>query len=139
MYEKYSIVLAVAGFIFNEKGELLIVRKSPNEQVDADLWTVPGGKVYPQEPILVGLERELFEEVGLQVDQIEWIGEDVFQDKEHMFHAQHFKCRTEKDNATVRLENKLTEYRWIKHLEEISSLPFAENIRKRIIELYSKK
>ncbi len=139
MYEKYLLVLAVAGFIFNEKGELLVIKKSSHEQVDAGLWTVPGGKIYPQEPIILGLKRELLEEVGIHVESIEWIGEDVFQEKEYMFHAQHFKCKTKDNAAAIRLENKLTEYRWIKNLEDISSLPFAENIRKRIIELYSKK
>ncbi len=139
MYEKYLLVLAVAGFIFNEKGELLVIKKSSYEQVDAGLWTVPGGKIYPQEPILVGLKRELLEEVGVQVDSIEWIGEDVFQEKEYLFHAQHFKCKIKNNNSPVKLENKLVEYRWIKGLEDIASLPFAENIQKRIIELYSQK
>jgi len=138
MYEKYPVVLAVAGFIFNEKGELLIVKKSIREQVDAGLWTVPGGKIYPQEPILVGLRRELAEEVGIQVDSTEWVGEDVFQEKEYMFHAQHFKCKT-KTECVVTLENKLVEYRWIANLKDIEDLPFAENIKKRVVELFNKK
>lgn len=138
MYEKYSVVLAVAGFIFNSKNELLIVKKSKREQVDADLWTVPGGKIYPQEPIIVGLKRELCEEVGIEVDCIEWIGEDVFREHTYMFHAQHFRCKTGMSGPPIKLEAKLEESKWIKGLHDIEGLPFADNIKKRITELFSK-
>lgn len=137
MYEKYSSVLSVGAFIFNEKGELLIVKKSPREQIDAGVWTVPGGKIYPQEHILMGLTREVEEEVGLQISSPQWIGEDVFQDRDTMFHAEHFKCIA--THTEVKLENKLTEFKWISNLQEISSLPFAENIKKRIIEIFTQQ
>jgi 8-oxo-dGTP diphosphatase len=136
MYEKYSIVLSVGAFIFDEKGRLLIVKKSPNEHIDAGLWTIPGGKINPQEHILEGLKREIAEEVGISIESWKWIGEDVFQVKHSMFHAEHFMC-TSRDPHIV-LENKLTEYKWISSLDEITSLPFAENIKKRIIEIFTK-
>lgn len=137
MYEKYRTILAVGAFIFNKKGQLLIVKKSPKENIDAGLWTVPGGKIYPEEHILVGLKREIEEEVGLQIVSADWIGEDVFQDKDAMFHGEHFKCIT--NDETVVLEEKLMEYKWIAGLSDIISLPFAENIKKRIIEIFTQK
>ena len=137
MYEKYSTVLSVGAFIFNSKGELLIVKKSNKEQIDAGLWTIPGGKIYPQEHILVGLKREVLEEVGLEIESIKWIGEDVFQNRNSMFHAEHFMCKTK--NTSVALEKKLTEYKWISGLTDIAPLPFAENIKKRIIEIFTKE
>ena len=94
MYEKYNTILSVGAFIFNQNKELLIVKKSPKEQIDAGLWTIPGGKIYPQEHILVGLKREVLEEVGLEIESMKWIGEDVFQDRNSMFHAEHFICQT---------------------------------------------
>lgn len=135
MYEKYSTVLSVGAFIFDDSKRLLIVKKSEKEHIDAGLWTIPGGKIYPQEHILVGLQREVLEEVGLEVNTPEWIGEDVFQDRNTMFHAEHFKCRA--TYTIVKLETKLTEFRWISELAEIVSLPFAENIKKRIIEIFT--
>jgi len=136
MYEKYNTILSVGAFIFNQNKELLIVKKSPKEQIDAGLWTIPGGKIYPQEHILVGLKREVLEEVGLEIESMKWIGEDVFQDRNSMFHAEHFICQTH--NTVVCLENKLTEYKWIMGLKDIAPLPFAENIKKRIIEIFTK-
>ncbi|PIV08063.1 hypothetical protein COS52_04700 [Candidatus Roizmanbacteria bacterium CG03_land_8_20_14_0_80_39_12] len=135
MYEKYNTILSVGAFIFNQNKELLIVKKSPKEQIDAGLWTIPGGKIYPQEHILVGLKREVLEEVGLEIESMKWIGEDVFQDHNSMFHAEHFMCKT-KNNKVV-LEKKLTEYKWIAGLSDMSPLPFAENIKKRIIEIFT--
>jgi ADP-ribose pyrophosphatase YjhB (NUDIX family) len=137
MYEKYISILSVGAFIFNEKNELLVVKKSPKEQIDAGLWTIPGGKIYPQEHIIDGLRREVLEEVGLEITHPQWIGEDVFQNQEAMFHAEHFMCKTQ--NALVVLEKKLTEYKWIAGLQDIESLPFAVNIKKRIVEIYQKK
>lgn len=136
MYEKYITILSVGAFIFNQNKELLIVKKSPEEQIDAGLWTIPGGKIYPQEHILVGLKREVLEEVGLEIESIKWIGEDVFQNRNSMFHAEHFMCKTK--NTSVALEKKLTEYKWISGLTDIAPLPFAENIKKRIIEIFTK-
>ncbi|MCX6730819.1 MAG: NUDIX hydrolase, partial [Candidatus Roizmanbacteria bacterium] len=136
MYEKYISILSVGAFIFNEKKQLLVVKKSVNEQIDAGLWTIPGGKIYPQEHILVGLRREVLEEVGLEIAQPQWIGEDVFQNQNAMFHAEHFMCKTQ--SISVVLEKKLTEYKWINGLSDIESLPFAVNIKKRIIEIFTK-
>ncbi len=137
MYEKYISILSVGAFIFNEKYELLVVKKSLNEQIDAGLWTIPGGKIYPQEHILDGLRREIREEVGLEIDPPQWIGEDVFQNNEAMFHAEHFMCKAR--ITSVVLEKKLTEYRWISGLSDIEDLPFAQNIKKRIIEIFTKE
>ena len=137
MYEKYAVVLSVGAFIFDENKQLLIVKKSPLEQIDANLWTIPGGKIYPNEHVVDGLKREIREEVGLEVESPTWIGEDVFKEKEIFFHAEHFTCKTK--SSFIKLEKKLTEYRWISGVDEIKSLPFAENIKKRIEEIYQKK
>ncbi|MCX6732848.1 MAG: NUDIX domain-containing protein [Candidatus Roizmanbacteria bacterium] len=136
MYEKYISILSVGAFIFNKKKQLLVVKKSVNEQIDAGLWTIPGGKIYPQEHILVGLRREVLEEVGLEITDPQWIGEDVFQNQNAMFHAEHFMCQSE--STTIVLEKKLTEYKWISGLQDIEALPFAVNIKKRIIEIFTK-
>jgi len=137
MYEKYISILSVGAFIINDKKQLLVVKKSSKEQIDASLWTIPGGKIYPQEHIIDGLKREVLEEVGLNISSFQWIGEDVFQNQNAMFHAEHFLCKAKK--YSVVLEPKLTEYKWVSGVKDLTSLPFAENIKKRIIEIFTKK
>ena len=133
MYNKYSIVLAVAAFIKNTKGNILIVKKSLEEQIDASLWTIPVGKVKPEEPIIEALKREVNEEVGLGIVDYEWIGEYVFTSNGRYFHAQHFLCSVQ-STGKVKLEQKLLEFAWItKH--QLSSYSFPANIKKRLLQV----
>ena len=132
MYEKYPIVLAVTAFI-NKKGKILIIKKSPLEQIDPGLWTVPGGKVKPEEPIIDALTREVEEEVGLRIKNYEWIGEDVFIGSGKYFHAQHFLCEPT-IMQTIKLENKLEAFSWILK-KDIKQYTFPINIKKRLLSL----
>lgn len=133
MIDKYYVILAVGAFIIDNKGKLLIVKKSPFEKVDGGLWTVPGGKVFPNESIIAALKREIKEEVGLRIIDFRWIGEDVFQNGGYWYHGQHFRCRVKK-TAPVILEKNLLEYHWLSK-KEIGNFEFHPNIRKRILEL----
>jgi len=133
MYDQYPIVLAVAAFIKDGDGNILIVKKSAHEQIDAGLWTVPGGKVKPDEPIISALKREVEEEVGLQINTFEWIGEDVFTGSGRYFHAQHFLCEKVKIKQ-IKLEKNLVEYRWISK-KDISVYQFPDKIKKRLLSL----
>lgn len=134
MYENYPIVLATAAFIKDPSGKILIVKKSPRESIDPGLWTVPGGKVHPSEPIITSLLREVKEEVGLTIKTYKWIGEDVFVDRDRYFHAEHFECSTT-FIAPVILEKSLTEYKWISK-NEVDAYEFPINIIKRIKQIY---
>lgn len=131
MLQKYHVVLAVGAFIIKDK-KLLIVKKSPNEKVDAGLWTIPGGKIEPSEPIITGLKRETKEEVNLNINSYQWIGEDVFESNGFYFHAQHFLCST--SNHNIKLEKNLLEFHWLSR-NEIKKFQFPINIKKRILEI----
>ncbi len=134
MLNKYQIILAVGTFIIN-KNKVLIVKKSPNEFIDAGLWTIPGGKIYPQENIITGLKREVKEEVNLEIINYQWIGEDVFENNGSFYHAQHFLCKAKK--GIIKLEKKLTEYHWLSK-NEIDKFEFPINIKKRLKEIFNK-
>jgi ADP-ribose pyrophosphatase YjhB (NUDIX family) len=134
-YQKYLIVLAVAAFIMY-KNKLLIVKKSLNEKVDSGLWTVPGGKIYPKESIINGLKREVKEEVGINIESIRWIGEDIFENSDATFHAQHFLCKT--NEYDIKLEKSLIDFRWIDN-NDVNIFKFPENIKRRIVEIFSSK
>ena len=135
MLEKFYVILAVAGFIKNPNNEILIVKKAEGEKVDGGLWTVPGGKIDPQEEIIDGLKRELYEEVGLEISGYKWIGEDVFESNKYWYHGQHFLCTVDTSSAVI-LEKNLTEYKWISK-KEIESYQFHPNIKKRLLEILS--
>ena len=134
MLEKFYIVLAVGAFILKDK-KLLIVKKSPYENIDAGLWTIPGGKIEKDESIIDGLKREIKEEVNLEISNYQWLGEDVFESNGFWYHAQLFLCNVKNDN--VKLEKKLTAFHWLSK-DEIENFIFPKNIKKRIKEIFEK-
>ncbi|HEY0257422.1 MAG TPA: NUDIX hydrolase [Candidatus Methylacidiphilales bacterium] len=52
--------ISVMAWIEDGSGNVLLVRQMNRKR----LWTLPGGKVHPQEAIHLGLKRELVEEIG---------------------------------------------------------------------------
>jgi 8-oxo-dGTP diphosphatase len=66
MADQPRVVLAVAGVVWNDEGEVLLIRRSkPPRQGE---WSLPGGKVEFGETLEQALRRELREETGLEVE-----------------------------------------------------------------------
>ncbi|MEG0009522.1 8-oxo-dGTP diphosphatase MutT [Aeromonas lusitana] len=65
MEAKKRIWVAV-GVIENEKGEIFLAKRS-SESHQGDRWEFPGGKVESGEDLLTALDRELWEEIGIRV------------------------------------------------------------------------
>ncbi len=53
--------------VFNNKGELLIIKRPNIEETFAGYWTIPGGHVDLNEDHLTAAKRELEEETGIQL------------------------------------------------------------------------
>lgn len=60
---------AVGAAVFNESGELLVVKRNPDDALP-NLYEVPGGGVEPGESLEAAVARELVEETGLVMDRI---------------------------------------------------------------------
>lgn len=61
-----GIVVGVAGVIWNEAGEVLLIRRVNPPR--AGQWSLPGGKVERGETLHQALLREIREETGLEVE-----------------------------------------------------------------------
>ena len=53
--------------IVNQEGRVLLAQRSISDDWDAGLWSLPGGEVQPGEKLYEALQREVAEEVGLEV------------------------------------------------------------------------
>lgn len=67
----------VAGVIFNQQGQVLLAERPAGKHL-AGLWEFPGGKIEAFESETQALQRELKEELGLEVDVRDRLGEFPF-------------------------------------------------------------
>ena len=70
-----SSQIVVAGALIRDGAVLVARRRRPPEL--AGLWELPGGKVAAGETETLALQRELREELGVDVDVLERLGRDV--------------------------------------------------------------
>ncbi len=107
----------VSGFITNEKKEVLVVKRSEDDEFLPGYWEVPGGGTdFGEHPILA-VQREIKEETGLDVE----VGnpfyvDDYFMEKpgEKIHRVEiFFICRLKDQTQNVLLSHEHSEYRWV--------------------------
>ena len=63
----------VTAWIMNYNGDILLQRRSLTKKKNPGLWSKTGGHVEYGENVLDAIKREVFEEIGLKVDNYEFI------------------------------------------------------------------
>jgi nucleoside triphosphatase len=63
--------ICVVGLIYNDAGEYLLTKKPDNLGVYPGTWGLPGGGLEEDEKMQEGLQREMKEEVGLDLSAVE--------------------------------------------------------------------
>lgn len=122
--------------IFNQEGKLFLMKSHKWR----DKYVIPGGHVELGEKIEDALRREIKEETGLDIDDIEFICfqefifDDAFWKKKHFLFLD-YACKT--NSKEVKLNSEGQEYIWVS-LEEALKLPI-EPFTRRLIEEYMKK
>ena len=105
----------VGALIFNSKNEALMIRthKWSNK------WGIPGGKIKWSESSEVALRREILEETGLKIRDIQFVlVQDCIHSKEFYRDAHfvllNYTCRCAAKNPKVTLNEEGREFRWVK-------------------------
>ena len=104
----------VGALIFNAKNEALMIRTHKW----SGLWGIPGGKIKRGEKSETALRRELMEETGLKITDIEFVlVQDCISSKEFYRDAHfvllNYTCRCTAKNPRVTLNEESFEYRWL--------------------------
>jgi len=121
----------VGALIFNQEDKVLLLK--------SDKWrnkyVIPGGHIELGETMEDALRREVKEETGLDIYDIEFVSlqesifDEAFHEERHFIFID-FVCRTDSNKVVLNAESQ--EYIWVS-LKEASRLPI-NGYTKRLIE-----
>ena len=123
----------VGALILNPDGEVLLMRSHKWR----NMYVIPGGHIELGERMEDALRREILEETGLAIDELEFLGYQEFIYDEAFWKRRHFiffdyVCRTMSTRVT--LNDEAQEYAWVS-LKESLTYPI-EPYTRHTIEVY---
>ena len=134
-FKAQHIITSVVAVIVDDEGRVLLTRRSiPPFQGD---WVMPGGKIDLGEPIVEAVKREVWEEVGLEVETGELV--DIFEhvtpgvDNYH-FIILYYRCTPLYCDINHN-KDEVDEARWVKP-EELSSYNLPDGARFILKKLF---
>jgi 8-oxo-dGTP diphosphatase len=101
--------LAVGAVVFRADGAVLLVRRA--NPPAAGSWTLPGGRVEPNESLADAIVREVREETALEVVVVNVIEELVLEREGFSYRITDFSCRA--ISGDVRAADDASEARWV--------------------------
>ncbi len=112
-FKKDHVVTSVVAVIINLAGEVLLTKR--NIPPFLGQWVMPGGKIDLGEPIIRAVQREVLEEVGLEVEVQSLL--DVFehlqQGEDHYhFVILYYRCHPLSDKLNQN-DAEVAEARWV--------------------------
>jgi nucleoside triphosphatase len=116
--------LIVVGVIHNEARAVLICKMPPGRGVFPGQWGLPGGGIEEGESAQAALQRELYEEVGLAVSEIEPL---FFSDgsytksfadgRQQEIYMVFLLYACQAASSAVRLNDEFEQYAWVRREE----------------------
>lgn len=111
----------VGSIIYNEKMEILLIQCAKW----GDYWHIPGGHIEIGETCEKALKREIMEETGLEIDNIEFIGWHNAVEPKEFFRKKHFiflnYCARMSGGKIIK-SREMEEYIWIRPEEALKTL-----------------
>lgn len=116
MLDNFKVI--VSGFVFNPKGELLVVRRSPDEETFPSMLAIPGGTVevpvasgLVQDTVELNLIREIKEETNVDIKVESWMeSSSIAKEKAKLYLF--FRCSVS-GNETASISSETPEVSWI--------------------------
>ena len=132
-------------FIVNKKGETLLARRAINSKNEIGVWNKVGGAIEFGETIVEALKREVLEEIGIEIGDIEFLSytDHILKDENQHWVGMNFMARIKSGEPKILEPDKNDDLRWFK-FEEIPTnlaMPTRESLPlmiKRYNEGYNK-
>lgn len=126
--------VAVSGFILNDKEEILLVKRSNTDDFLPGFWEMPGGGTDTGEHPARALQRELKEEVGLDVEIGKPLAvDDYFMEKENekIHRVEIFFACFSKNTQPIVLSHEHSAYKWVA-MDKLSEIEMTDYMAKTI-------
>lgn len=130
-------VVAVSGFVLNERNQVLVVQRGKEPQ--KGLWSLPGGAVRLGETVKAALKREIREECGVEVDVVHIVGafDRILRNPsgqiEYHYVVLNFLCRLAAGN--VRAASDAAAVRWIT-ADEIENFQWTTGVADLLRDIF---
>lgn len=116
-----------------QDGKYLFLRRSAAFKEGPQKWDIPGGRIEPDEALEIALAREVQEEAGLNLMQIDSLlaAQDIF-----VAHAEVHVVRltyTGRANGDVVISDEHDDYRWMT-LEAVRAEPHVDSYLREVLE-----
>lgn len=123
-----KVLLTQKAFITNNEGKILTILRTETAPARPLTWDFPGGEVDVGEDFIEGIKREISEEAGIDVDDIEpFTVEGDFKDDGLFVVTIAYKAKAKSENVTLSYEHG--EYKWVTK-EELTELITFERFLK---------
>jgi 8-oxo-dGTP diphosphatase len=133
-------ILVANTAILNKQGEILLLRRSANDEFMPGFWDLPGGKVEAREHPLAAAIRETEEEAGLQVKDLKPLTVHANWDKKKQKHFVSLIFYTKKYHGRLQLNPKdHDDYIWINQakIKKLDGVPYLPQVVKALKALKS--
>lgn len=124
------------GLIFNSNGEIFLM-KSPKWK---DKYVIPGGHIELGETAKEALKREIWEETGMHIFDLEYLSwlefiyDNAFWKKRHFIFL-NYTAKTK--SSKIKLNSEGTEYTWVSPKKALT-LPIEPYTRRAILNFLKK-
>src|SRR5919198_4593637 len=125
-------IRVVGAMLEKEGGRYLITQRPPSSSLPL-LWEFPGGRVEPGESDEEALERELREEMGIDVDIAEEAMHTHHEYPTYEIDFRVFRCRLRSPESDIR-HLRVHDHRWVT-LDEMAQYKFPDADTKTLEKL----
>ena len=120
------IGVGVGALIFNEQNQLLMCLRGPQARNERGKWEIPGGKVEFGETLIQALQREIKEEIGVEIEVLELlhVADHLILDEQEHWISPTYICRITAGTPKVIEPEKCDRLGWFS-LQEAQQLPLS--------------